>query len=121
MGGMLPPVAKNDRLPGRGARGQAPLSSNIPTPGEIRHEIERLVLNPRRDNAQRLGACIVDAYRRGLAVSRRNPVFVTRPVELRDGDLKYFVAEMARHGWKVTYHAFSSTDLCVEPLDERLR
>ena len=121
MGGMLPPVSKNDRLPGRGARWQAPLSRGIPTPGEIRQELERLVLSPRRDNAQRLGTIVVDAYRRGLALSRTNPVFVRRPVELRDGDLPYFVAEMARHGWKVTYHAFSSTYLIVEPLDERLR
>lgn len=121
MGGILPPCGRRDRQFGRGEQGQPPLSRFIPTPGEISQEIERNVLQERRQRAQQVGACVIAAYRAALARTRRHPVIIARPETLRDSDMMYFVKELERHGWKIGYQSLSATHLTVEPLDERWR
>ncbi len=121
MGGILSPCRLSNRKLRRGVQGQPPLSSLIPTPGEICQEIERLVLQERRERAQQFGAIVMAGYRRGLARTRRHPVIVARPEALGDSDMSHFVMEMARHGWKIGYQSLSATYLAVEPLDERWR
>lgn len=121
MGGILPPIGPGVHRSGRNASKQSPLSANIPTPGEIIQDIEQHVLAPRRQMMQDFGARVIADYRRCVAMTGRHPVFVKRPDELRDFDLHYFVAEMARHGWKIGYQQASTSSFSVEPLDEKLR